>query len=67
MFLQVSFDVANFKHKVQSLQWVQDVNYIMEWVFLKITLLHLPSETDKRLQLNVCKFEKAVDLEYLVN
>jgi hypothetical protein len=39
----------------------------MEWVFLKITLLHLPSETDKRLQLNVCKFEKAVDLEYLVN
>jgi hypothetical protein len=39
----------------------------MEWIFFKVTLLHLSGKTDKRLQLNVCKFEKVVDLEYLVN
>ena len=52
---------------MQTLERIQYVHNIVEWILLEVALRHFSCEADQRLQVDVSKLEQVVELEDFVH
>ena len=57
VLLEVLLDVANLEHVVETLEGIQDVHLVVEWVLFEVTLRDFTDKTNQVLGLNVREFK----------